>query len=71
MIRYIALAASMAVLASLAACITYREPVPQVGGPAADQGGQSKNAAYSSQLSVINRRAEHAKKGESSSSSSR
>jgi hypothetical protein len=72
MIRYVILAASVAMLASLGACATGWAPIggaPRVGGPDAHE-SESDKASYSSQLSVINRRAEHAKKGDSSSSSS-
>ena len=56
MIRYVLIAASVAVLASLSACIVYHGPTPRVGGPDARQERQDR-ASYSSQLSVINRRA--------------
>ena len=69
MIRYVIFAASVAAVASLSACVAYWEPTPKVGGPGGEDSHRSENAAYSSQLSVINRRAEHAKKSESSSSS--
>jgi len=72
MIRYLVVAVSVAVLASLSACMVYgRDPMPRTGGPESHEDRQDR-ASYSSQLSVINRRAEHAKKhkGESSSSSS-
>jgi hypothetical protein len=70
MTRYVLIAASAAVLASLSACAFYRDPAPRVGGPESHEDRQDR-ASYSSQLSVMNRRAEHAKKDESSSSSSR
>ncbi len=72
MIRYVIAAAGIAVLASLAACasVHWTDPAPHRGGPHADDSTRSENAAYSSQLSVMNRRAEHARRGESSSSSS-
>ena len=74
MIRYVSLAATVALLASLGACATYWgaggvDRAPQVGGPQSHE-SESDKASYSSQLSVINRRAEHAKKGDHSSSSS-
>jgi len=72
MIRYVILAASVAMLASLGACATYWGApggTPRVGGPESHE-SESDKASYSSQLSVINRRAEHAKKGDHSSSSS-
>ena len=71
MTRYILLAATVAALASLCACVTDWAPEPQVGRPSARGDDHRENAAYSSQLSVMNRRAQHADKDASSSSSSR
>ncbi|MGZ3298200.1 MAG: hypothetical protein ACXU8O_04235 [Asticcacaulis sp.] len=67
MIRYVAIAAGTALLAaSISACTFtgagYRDPAPRDRRHAdASEGASSSNASYSSQLSVINRRACHAK----------
>ncbi len=69
MTRYVLIAAAVAALASLGACVTTWRPEPPLGKSDSRGDDHRDNAAYSSQLSVMNRRAQHADKDASSSSS--